>query len=129
LGQPQVRRPVDDDGVGVRDVQSALDDRGAEQQVGLAVGEFEHHPLQLLRWHLAVADGDARLRDQPAQPLRHCADRLHAVVDEVHLTVALELAEHCITDQPVVLLGDEGLDRQAFFRRRIDHAHVAHAGE
>ena len=36
LGQPERVRPVDDDRVGVRDVQPRLDDRRADEDVGLA---------------------------------------------------------------------------------------------
>ena len=51
---------IDDDGVGARDVEAALDDRGRDQDVVLALDEVEHRLLQRRLAHLSVPDGDAR---------------------------------------------------------------------
>src|SRR6266568_6234896 len=85
LSQAEGVGSIDDQGVGVRDVEPRLDDGGAEEQIRLPVHEAEHHPLQLLLLHLAVPHGDPRLRDDSPEVLGHRADRLHTVVDEEDL--------------------------------------------
>ena len=61
---------VDDDRVGVRDVEAVLDDRRREQDVELARDEVEHRALERLLVHLAVADDDARLGHEPLDQAR-----------------------------------------------------------
>ena len=96
---------VDDDRVGGRHVDAALDDRRAEQQVGALVVEVEHHLLEVALAHLAVADHDARLRHELRQLLRLLLDRLDAVVDEVHLAAAAQLAQAGLAHGRVAPLG------------------------
>ena len=95
----------------------------------LAAREGEHHPLQAALRHLAVADDDPGLRQEPAQLLGLGLDRLHPVVDEEDLPAAVELAQDGVPDEPRGGLRDARLDGQAVLRRRLDDAHVAHADE
>ena len=100
LGQTQRVGAVDDDRVGVGDVEAGLDDRRAHEHVELAAREREHHLLELALAHLAVGDDDARLGQQLAQLLGLRLDRLDAVVDEEHLAAAVELAQDRVAHQP-----------------------------
>ena len=70
LREAEAVRAVDDDRVGRRHVDAALDDRRAEQQVGAPVVEVEHDLLEVALAHLAVADHDARLRHELGELLR-----------------------------------------------------------
>ena len=70
----------------------------ATQHVELARDEVEHHLLELVLAHLAVADDDPRLGHQPLQQAGHRVDRLDAVVDEVDLAAALQLVPHRAAD-------------------------------
>ncbi len=66
---------LDDQRVGVGDVQAGLDDRRADQDVVLAVPEPLDGALQLLLGHLPVRDDDAGLGHQRLDPrggLRRC---------------------------------------------------------
>ena len=56
VGQAVAVGLVDEDRVGVGNVQAAFDDRRGQQQVELVGDEVEHHLLQLVLGHLAVAD-------------------------------------------------------------------------
>ena len=85
---------VDNDGVGVGDVQSRFDDRRADQHVHMLVDEVVHHDLQLALLHLAVSDRDLGFGHQRAQMARHVVDVLDPVVDEEHLAAAVELAQN-----------------------------------
>ena len=129
LGQPERVGPVDDDRVRVRDVEARLDDRRADQDVGGALGERDHHLLERALGHLAVPDDDPGARQHLAELLGLGLDRLDPVVDEEHLPAAVELAQDRVADEPGRRLGDPGLDRQAVLGRRLDHAQVADPGE
>ena len=119
----------DDDRVGIRDVEAGLDDGGAHQDVEPPVVEVEHHPLEHPLGHLAVADGDPRAGHQAPHALGGRLDRLDAVVDVEDLPAAVELAADRVAHQPVVVLRDPRLDREAGLRRRLDHRQVADADE
>ena len=64
VGQPVAIGFVDEDGVGVGDVQPAFDDRRGQQQIELLVDEIDHHLLQLALRHLAVADARSWLPER-----------------------------------------------------------------
>ncbi len=129
LRQPERVGPVDDDRVRVRDVEPRLDDRRADEDVGLALGERDHHLLEGALGHLAVADDEPRAGQHPPQLFGLGLDRLDPVVDEEHLPAAVELAQDRVADEPGRRLGDPGLDRQPVLRRRLDDRHVADAGQ
>ena len=127
LAQAEAVRAVDDDRVRVRDVDAALDDRRAEQHICLAVDEFRHHFLEIIRVHLAVSDGESRLRHQHPQPRRDALDIEHAIVQIEDLSAAVQLAQDRVANHPFVELSDDGLHGQPILRRRLDGAHVARA--
>ena len=52
--------------------------------------------------------------------------RLWTTVD---LPAAVDFAQDDLADQRVAVIGDEGADRQAFLRRRVDDADVANTGQ
>ena len=64
----------------------------ASRTSNLLRDEIEHRPLERLLVHLPVADDDARFRHQALNQCADREDRLDAVVDEVHLAAAAELA-------------------------------------
>ena len=71
----------------------ALDDRRRHQDVGLAADEREHRPLERLAAHLAVARSAIRASGTIAWIRSAIAlDVVDAVVDEVDLAVAVQLA-------------------------------------
>ena len=129
LRQTELVGPVDDDRVGIGDVQPTLDDGGADQNIEFAFGESQHGFLQLSFWHLAVGDLHRSFRDDLADAIGNLLDALHPIVHEKHLAVAVEFPQNGITNQRFVIEPDRGLDGQAFFRRGIDGAEITHAGQ
>ena len=59
IAQAEPVGAVDDDGVGVGNIEAALDDRGADEHVDLAFDEPVHDVFEFVFAHLAVADIDA----------------------------------------------------------------------
>ena len=129
LGQAEPVGVVDDDGVGVGDVQPGLDDGGADQHVDLAVDEGAHHRRQQVLVHLPVGDGDARLGHQRAHPFGLSLDGLHAVVDVEDLAAPGQLTGDHLAHQRSLAGGDVGLDGLALLGRGLDDREVADAGE
>ena len=93
---------VDDHCVGVHDVKARLDDGGGDQHIGLVVDEVGHYALQLGALHLAVADGDARLRHEPLDEAGQFLDVLNLVVHDEHLSAPVELALHGLAQNLLV---------------------------
>jgi hypothetical protein len=125
LGEAEAVGAVDQDGVGVGDVDAALDDGRSDEHVGLAGDEAHHDLLELALRHLAMADGDARLGDERGDELGLLFDVEDAMVDEEDLSAARELALYGFADDLLRRLRDEGLYRQAVDRRRLDERDIA----
>ncbi len=93
LGEAEAVRAVDDQGVGVGDVEAVLDDGRGEQDVGARLEEGVHRLLQLALVHLPVGDDDAGLGHELADQPGHGAHRGDPVVDEERLAAAGHLGE------------------------------------
>jgi hypothetical protein len=78
---------------------------------------------------LAVPDRDPGLRHEFGEPLRRRLDGVDAVVHEVDLAAATQLAQAGLADHRPVPLGHEGLDGQACGRWRGDQRQVAQSAE
>ncbi|MEI2704358.1 MAG: hypothetical protein V9E89_03630 [Ilumatobacteraceae bacterium] len=103
LRQAEQIGAVDDQRVGVGDIQPALDDRRRQQNVVLAVGELL--PSRAASscssiWPCPMTI--ARFRHNLLQPFAQRVDGLHAVVHDEHLPAALHLAQHRLAHQPFV---------------------------
>ena len=77
--------------------------------------------------HLAVGDGDARLRHQLADATGDPVDRLDPVVHEEDLALAHQLAVDRGRDLLVVVGADERQDRVALLGRGLDDGHLPDA--
>ena len=111
LAEAEAVGALDDQRVGVGDVQAGLDDRGADQHVELLVPEVQDDLLELVLAHLAVGGGDAGLGDQLADAGGGLLDRGHLVVDEEDLALTQQLAPDRRGDLLLVVGADEGEDR------------------
>lgn len=109
--------PVEDERVGVGDVQAGLDDRGAHQDVVLAIPEPGDRRLELVLIHLTVRDRNPRLGHQLRQFARRLVDRRHPVVDIEHLAVAQQLTANRRGDLFGRICADIGEHRMTLFGR------------
>ena len=129
IGQTEAVGAVDDDRVGVGDIEPALDDRGRDQHVGIALHEALHHGLQLPLLHLAVPHQRAHAGAEFPEPGSHLFDRADPVVEQVDLPSPGPLPLDRVADDALVVGADHGLDGLAVGRRRLDHRHVARPHE
>ena len=81
---------INDDGVGVRDIDAALDDRGGEQHICFAIDEGGHYLLQFIGLHLAVPHQNTRLRHNALQFFLQRINGAHAIVQKKHLTAPMQ---------------------------------------
>ena len=121
---------LNDQGVGVGDVDARLDDGGAHQHVHLAVAHAGHHVVELLLAHLAVGHRHSHVLPQHLLDAGGGAgDGLHPVVEVVHLAAPLQLPAHGVGEHPPVVLQHIGLHRLAVHGRLLQGGHVPDAGE
>ena len=129
LREPEAVRPVDDQRVGVGDVQAVLDDGGTHQHVHFAVHEIAHHLVELHAPHLAVGYGHRCIGHQSAHLPGRAVDRLHAVVEEEDLSAPVELPRQSVTQDMFAPRDDVGHDGDPVARRSSDEREVAQAGQ
>ena len=89
--------------------------------------EAEQDAFQLLFSHLAVSHADAGVGDQLLNGRGAGKNRIDAVVQEIHLSTALQFLIDGGADQLRIEVRDHGMNRQAILGRSLDHAHVANA--
>ena len=82
---------VDEDGIGERDVETVLDDRGGDEHIELVAHEGEHDFFQVVLAHLAVRHGDTRRGHKLLNARGDFVDGFDAIVHEEHLAAALQL--------------------------------------
>ena len=98
VAQTVVLGAIDDDRIGVGDVDAVFDDSRRDQHVELAVDEIHDEPFELLGRHFAVTDPDPRLGADARNQARDGLEILHAVVDEIDLPAARQLRFDGIAD-------------------------------
>ena len=129
LRETQTIGAIDDDRVGVRNVETRLDDGRRHEDVELAVHEVDHDALEPLLLHLTVPHDDARLGHELLDKPRKRADRRDAVVHHEALPAAADLAKNCVAND---VLGESvhlGLHREPIGWWRRHDRHVANAHE
>lgn len=123
LAEAEVFDVVDNDGVGVGDVESVFDDRGRDEDVDFAANEAEHDGFELAFGHLAVADGDAGAGDETADAIGDEINAVHAVCDVIGLAATGELAEEGFADDFIAVGSNGRADGQAAGGWVVDERH------
>ena len=90
LRQAEFVGTMHDNSVGVRDVNTSLNNRGAEQDVGSLSIEVTHYLFQFSLVHLAVSYVDTSFRNKFLKLVETVLDRFHFIVKEVDLTAAFQ---------------------------------------
>ena len=104
--ESEVMSRIDNDGVGIRDIDTILDDGSREQHVVVVVGEIEDDLLEFLRFHLSMSDSHTGIRDIFMDHLRDVREIADTIIDKVNLPIARHLEVDGIGDD----LGAEGVN-------------------
>ena len=88
ITQTKILRLVYDDGIGIRDVNSTLDNRSGKQHIIVIIYKVEDNLLQIGRLHLPVSDSDAAIRNMPLYHSFQLRQIRYTVVYKKHLPVA-----------------------------------------
>ena len=83
---------IDDNGVGRRDIDSALDDGGAYQDVEALMVKVLHYPLKLQLSHLTVAKVNFSFWHQFGQFLANPLDGADIIVQKIDLASTANFA-------------------------------------
>ncbi len=76
-----------------------------------------------------MPDDDPRFRHDLFEAFAQRINGVDAVVHDEHLPAAFHLADHRLAHQPIIEHANVRDHREAVFRRRLDHADVAHPGQ
>ena len=120
LGQPEHVGTVNDDGVDRRQVETALDDIGRQQNVVRSVIERADRRLQLARRHPPVRLDHLDLGNQGGEPLFHLVEILDPRAHIEGLAAPVVLAQDRLAEHHRIGLHDEGAHRQPVDRRGAD---------
>src|SRR5713101_6930132 len=80
-------RAIDDDRVCIRNIETAFDNRRANEHVRFPGDEPRHHRFEFVGVHLAVPDFNSGLRTKMHDPIAHTLDARDAVVQKEHLAL------------------------------------------
>ena len=97
---------IDNDGIGIGDINTVLDDGGREQHIVVIVGEVEDNLFQFLWFHLSVTYCNTGIGHILLYYLGYVFKIGNAIVDKVNLTITRHLKVDGIGDD----LSSEGMD-------------------
>ena len=126
IGQTKPVSAIDDDRVGVWDVEAAFDNCGANKHIDFPGNESRHDGFEFIGPHLAMPDFHSRLRTEIDNAVTHALDGLDTIVQEENLTLALQFTIDGIANNSFIISGDHCLDGQPVEWRRFDRGHVLH---
>ena len=125
--QPKTICPVDHDGIGVRNINSAFDNGGREENIRFPLDKRMHDIFEVLPGHLAVANQNPGFGNQFEQTLSYDFNTLNPVVEEENLSATLQLPANAVPYDAFVVGADRSVNRDAVRRRSVDCGHVADA--
>ena len=103
----KIRKPVtigvvDEDRIGVGDVESAFNDRRGNQDVELAGDKVGHNIFEVPFIHLPVPISKGGFGDERFKLLLHQVNVIDSVVNEKSLAITAKLSQNSITNHFVV---------------------------
>src|SRR3989338_3155899 len=124
IGQAKRIRPVNHDGVHVRDIQPGFDDIGRDQAVDFPLNKLFHDFFKQMRGNTAMRHGKADIRHQGLQFFVDFANTLDPVMDKINLAFPADFSLHGRPDHFLVKLDDFSFDRDTPLGRGGDNRHI-----
>ena len=98
VAQAEALGAIDDDSVGIGDIQSALHDSGREEHIVIVVGKVEHHLLQGIARHSSVSHSHPCIGHAAVQHGLEVGQLADTRSDEEHLSAATHLEANGLGD-------------------------------
>ena len=127
IGQAETIRAINDNGVGIWNVQAAFDDGGADQDIDFSHDKAMHYRFQFVGIHLTMAKLHPRIRAKFSNPIAHFLNRVDAIMQKKNLALPLQLAIDGIANNSLNITTNHRFDRQPILRRGFDGRHVFNA--
>ena len=89
---------VDDDRIGVGNIDSVLDYRGGDQHIELAIDEVHNELLHILRIHTSVPDCRTRFGADSGDHTLNREQVVDSIMHEIDLSAACQLCLDCLTN-------------------------------
>src|SRR6266513_927043 len=124
IGETKLICPIDDDGVCIRNIEPAFNDRGANEHIGFASDESCHDRFQLVCVHLAMSDFNCCLWATMDDPVARSIDSRYAIVEKEELPLAFQFAIDCSANDSFIVGRDHGFYGQTVERRGLNCGHV-----
>ena len=80
--------PVDNNSIGIRDIDTVLDNGRGEQHVIVVINEVIDHLFQFVGLHLSMTDGDTSFRHIAVYHVSDTSQVVDTGIDKEHLSVA-----------------------------------------
>ena len=93
---------IDEHGVGPRNIETALNDGGSQEDVGIASHKGEHHIFEFMLVEPSVSNHHLGIGHDAGKFFFHAMDVFDAVVHEIHLTAAGQFPLDGVSNQPVI---------------------------
>ncbi len=129
LRQAETFRVIDDERVGVGDVEAVLDDCRTNEQIHAPLHEIRHHVVQLVGGHLAVSHLHTCLRGDLSHSVGRHLDRRDPVVEKKDLAAAVDLSGDGLREDLLTPRHDVGQDRHPVTGGCSDQGQVAEPAE
>src|SRR5215217_2942019 len=103
IGEAEPIGAINDDCICVRNIQTAFDNRSANEHVDFSGDESRHHSFQFIGIHLAMSDFNSGLRAKMANSLPRPLDGRNAIMQEEHLPLALQFSIDGSANDPLII--------------------------
>ena len=124
--QTETIRAINDNGVGIWNIQAAFDDGGADQNVDFSADKTMHHRFQFIGIHLTVAKFHPRIWAKIGDAVADLFDCLHPIVQEKNLALAFQFTIDRVANDPFIVTANHRFDRKPVLRWRFDCRHIFH---
>src|SRR4029077_2988524 len=127
VGEAKLVRPIDDDGVCVRNIEAAFDDRGANEHVNLPGNESRHNAFQFVGIHLTMPDLNSGLWTKIDDPITHPLNTRYPIVQEEYLALPFEFAINRCANESLIISRHYRFHGQTVEGRSLDRGHIFYA--
>lgn len=124
VAQSKILRLVDDDGIGIGNVDTTLNDSRSQQHIVVIVDKIEDNLFQFLRLHLSVSDAHPAVRNIPLNHGLQFPQVLNPVVHKKDLSVTAHFKVDGLGNDFLIKGMHLCLNRIPVGRRSLDNRQV-----